>query len=499
MRARHVTLGILAALAAAQVVLGTLSLARHIGEVRRDGDTFVFLGLSGDRPIPRDRAVLYPKLIGAADWLRGHQRSLPEFSESPWDHPDATQGLLGIQIAQLLLCVASLAYFLRAILDWSQLGRFRRVGFALALGLLALDPLVLHFALAIMTDSPALSASLVFCAALGNLGRRRTPMWAAGALLLGAQIVAGGLRMEKNLVMLATAGASAILFAWAARRGLGSRGLVRRGLVALLLSSVAFVATLTGQRWVHGESEPGFAAPDVLILNQRFVFPHLAEIYDALPESARQRLDRRQAQGFDVNLVYIRPVLYNASGGDPSLARELTHDFVRTALAERGGSIALDIAKDWLENVLSSLSFYTRLGARVTLELPVYRAHFRHGGAGGTYRHLRMFAPRLAHAQLAVAALLLLVGAGAALVGWRALGRRGEARAHGDFTLAWAPVGAFWLANSAAFAFTQDFVIVRYTLFSHVAILSLVTFGALRWALGGAETGPAVLGRKLDS
>ena len=44
-----------------------------------------------------------------------------------YDYPPTTEGLQGLQITQILVCLASLAYFLHAALDWSQLGRFRRV------------------------------------------------------------------------------------------------------------------------------------------------------------------------------------------------------------------------------------------------------------------------------------------------------------------------------------------------------------------------------------
>jgi hypothetical protein len=85
-----------------------------------------------------------------------------------------------------------------------------------------------------------------------------------------------------------------------------------------------------------------------------------------------------------------------------------------------------------------------------------------------------MHHPRLSRVYLCAAAAFLVICSAYALRRLRSgvrftVGESGvESLVHG------APIAAFALLNGLAFALTQDLVHIRYALFAHVAILTLV-------------------------
>jgi hypothetical protein len=332
----------------------------------------------------------------------------------------------------------------------------------------------------------ALSACLVFCAALADLSQRRVSPWLCCLLLFSAQLLAGGVRLEKNAVMLATACATALFFAWAGRRGWGRAGVARRGLVGLALSAAAFVAVQAGQSWAHpGGWSMGSALPRIVA--QRIVYPHMEDIYDDLPARARERVDRSQAIRFDKGILNAIRVWADVTRGNSQIERELALDLAWTTVRERGALLALDVIKDTGENVFASLSFYVRVCAFEVLSRREWRARFSGGGGMGDLKALLESSPRLVGTQLVISAVLLVFAGGAALAGWRSSPRRSVSATHSGFSLAWLPVGVFWILNSAAFAFTQDLLLVRYALLSHVILLQVVGFGAVLWIVDTTE------------
>jgi hypothetical protein len=325
--------------------------------VPRYGDTREWLAGSLTLEPPQNRALLYPYAIAALGGLRDELAP-------PDPELRLRQGRAPLQLAQLAICAAALAYFVGAVFDWRAGRRWRVARAAIPLILVA-DPVVVHYGLAIMADSLALSGSLVFCAALAALGRAGGRVWPALALLAAAQALTAGMRLEKSAVMLLTAVVSVGAWWLLVRRGAAPRILLRRAPLVLAVVAV----TAVGVGLVDRALRDAAAGPSVrvLVLNQRVVYPHLADVYESLPPRVRRRVSLDDARIYDRNIRKSRKVMERASGGDPGLYEALSVDMARTALAQRGAWLAADVAKDALENVLATPSFYGRVAAEQLL------------------------------------------------------------------------------------------------------------------------------------
>lgn len=471
---RRLVIWILAGLVLLQLVAGAGLAWQYVGVRPLYGDTGDYLKASDTLRIRAVRGVLYPYLLAGA--RRAWGDPLLEGVPPGWRRPGA-RDVPALQLVQLLMYGASLAYFLSAVLGAPGPGPQPRLRFGLLLGLLWLDPVALHYAFAIMPDSLALSASLVFCAALVDLARGRGAPWMSGGLLVLAAGALGGLRIEKGPVALVAVLGAALAYALLARRGRAPASLARRSLLAAaLVVAVVGLGQLAQRRLAD---PPEFSQLDAL-LTQRVVYPHLSEILVELPPAARSRIGVANAQRFDRSIRDARQVLKEVSDGDAELKHQLLVDAARVVVASRSLVLAADVAKDTLEHALPTASFYTRLGFLKILGEPAFQERFRGDGTQWVYDVMTLPFRRLAPLQLALAAALLVVACAAALA--QARQHPPGPRLRSEAALRWLPVGCFVLANAAAFALSQDLVQIRYAPFAHVAFLAAVYQAALRWA-----------------
>jgi hypothetical protein len=498
----------------------------QLGHVPRYFDTLEYARRARSLEADAFRGFLYPALLAAAHRAAGESAVREPFRWSPSrgnpSLPHAEGVYAALQLGQLAVAAASIAYF-----AWIATGLAGR-RLALLTALVALDPLVAHFGLAILTDAPALAASLAFCAALADLAARRPRARAAAACVLPlAAFAATGLRAEKGAVLVATALASAAAFAGCARVRAGARTSLasgslrgrfaalragartslasgslrgrfaalragarnslapaRRIAAALALVAVAVGAAVALQRSFLADS-PRWR-PGLVALYLRVILPHVGEL-EELPPSARAALGPNADRLARAPLPRARGIVESASGGDPARREALSRDLARAVLRERGLALALDVAKDALENAAATASFYARLALASAPGGLAARLGLADGVAE-TAQLLTARTPRLAHAALAAAAALALAATLLALASARARRRAGLPILGAEAAVAWTPALAFCAANAVAFAAAQDLVHVRYALGAHVGWL-VAAYAALLRRLLPARAG----------
>jgi hypothetical protein len=216
-----------------------------------------------------------------------------------------------------------------------------------------------------------------------------------------------------------------------------------------------------------------------MIVHQRLVFPHLQEIYPHLSPETRERFRPRQVQRYDQGTLRARRVFSNVVGDDAELRDRLTEEMGRVALAQRGGTIALDVVKDALENLFATASFYARLLVWWREGDMRYEPLLLRDGARFTYQRMMLHWPRLSFLYVGLALALGVLALPLALLRapevCRSMRRRG-------FTFsAWTPLFFSCLLNAFVFAATADLVEIRYTVTAHVAGLVLLYAGAFHW------------------
>jgi hypothetical protein len=430
------------------------------------------------------RGIAYPVFLAAADRLGGSSSLLRVI---PNEHPGAPctapDGIALVQLLQLALCGVAIFYWLRTRDATAPGPPALGAPAALAIaGLLLFDPLIAHFALSVMPDALAMAASLVFCGALSRtvIGDRARPRDAMG--LAFAFAAASLLRPEKQYVLLCTALASAAAWYWIARQGLHdfTRLPARLGFAGALLA-LASAASVTTARSVFVDY--GRPSQTSIVLHARVIFPHLGDVFDALPEDVQRRFSESDVAFYDRHVLNPGPVMARISGGDGAEAARLTSEMARTAWRERGGAIVFDTAKDWLENALPTLGFYPRLAALESLDVPGYRRLSRSDMLPWTHKLMTEHHPTLALTSLAVSGLVFVLLAVASLRRWRP----GDAALDTSVAtlLPWIPAIAFALANGAAFALHADAVSPRYTVAAHGMLLAAVYASVLGRRVSG--------------
>ncbi len=464
------------ALALVYIAIGALWMVKNVGSIPPYGDTGEYLQLSRNLKVDEYRGVLYPALLA-------------------WGNRDAripmTVRVLVIDAVlklQLGVGVLSLGYFLYvmaggALRRWTGSTPGALAGLLLLLAMLHLDPLVAHFNLSILTDGLALSGSLIFCAALAQLGRHRSLPVVPACLLFVAYLTTAGLRAEKNWVLIGSTFLTVAVWWWVAGRAspdLG-RGLRRRALVALGLACVGFLVMLGLQRWAY--EEQGRWPLSTTILHQRIIFPNLAPTYPHLPEEPRALISPQLASSYDMRIHNTWRVIDAVTHGDANQRDRLTSQLVWPVLEARWHWIASKILLDTAENVLAPFSFYGRLGRwiRDGQRPTAFRVTFE--ATPFTYFMLAQAQPRLSLIYLKFAGAFLLTTVLLTLLQLPAMRRSWRARDHDDAIVLAAPVASFCLVNALAFSTTANLVHIRYVLFAHVAVLLLFYLGALRWAL----------------
>lgn len=469
-----IVLGLYLALGAALAVL-------HLGDVPRYGDSHEYLKRAESLEIDPYRGIAYPALLAGIDRLVDEE-PLVEAWRRRWVRPDVPRtgmaGFLVLQALQYGALAAALAYFLKKVAGvgmpaWQKL----------VLGALVfVDPLVVHFQQAVLTDGLTLSACLVFCAALADLERAPRVRVVPVALLALGFLAAANLRVEKASVLAGTALLALLAYGLRARRR--GRPLPWRR-AAIVLGTIAVCLGIgravqerfetAGDRWPVRDS----------ILDQRISYPYLHTVYEDLPEDVRAQLSLAQAREHDTGIREARAVIDAVTGADAARRTALIDACARVVARERWGSLALDIAKDALENVAATASFAVRAGAFLALDPAAFEARFPDDWAHWTVERLTMHFPRATAVFLGLTALAVVLALVLTVVGRRAP-RDTPPVADVDVPglEPWIPTLAFVLVNALAFAAVADLVHLRYTVLAHAAFLLVVQRGALTWLVG---------------
>jgi len=340
--------------------------------------------------------------------------------------------------------------------------------------LIALDPLVAHFDLSVMTDALALAGSMVFCAALTDLRWRRSPPLLAGALLFLSFLATAGLRPEKRYVLLGTALLTPLVW-WLVRRRRPDRVSVapRAAAPAVVALALAAFATITAvHRAVHHDSERWPLTTSML--QQRVIFRNVVATYDSLPDWIRRAIPPPAAHYFDQHHQNGRQIIDQVTRGDAQLRERMVHEMAAVAWRERWPSIVLDVVSDATENVLATLSFYVRMGTYAAMGEEGFRRVFPSDGALWTFTRLEQHHPALSRVYVVLAGALFLLVLVLALARWRAARRASGGRLTAERVAYYAPLWVFVALNAGLFAVASNLVHVRYVLLAHVSILLLL-------------------------
>ena len=463
------------------------------------GDTLYYLDAARDLKVSEHRGILYPVLLAGAGELcleKGLAQPAPWLAEGT-RHDRFTHlvpaGLSCIQVLQVTLALFSLAYFLYVVVghELARAGTDSREGrtiLGLLICLLLLDPLINHFNFAVMTDGLALAASLAFCAALTDLGVRKTSPRLAGIILFISYFVAAGLRVEKKWVLLATLLMSAGVWTLM-NRGTEARlhpTWRRRLLVAFVLVCVGLFTTNIIHDTAYKKSS-WMSLGDAAI-HLRLIFPHLSEVHDDLPPRAKQLITKRDAFFYDRNINNPQKLIPRVTGGDDELRRQLTRDMVETVIPRKWRLILLDTVRDGFANLFSTASFYSGIVAWKLGGNDLFEQWFFPDATVWNYQRIAFHHPRLSAVYMLVSLALLSFCMPIAL-----------RRAHRCVTLqswrktasemaVWVPVITFWLLNAASLAVTVNIVNVRYTLISHALLLVWIFTPAVKWWLAGTAS-----------
>jgi len=474
--------GLLTGLLLCSLASGLVYAAAELGQLPHYHDSNAYFELARILRVDAHRGIAYPAFLRILDALTGPPSMLAVIeNEHPGAPCTAPADIIWLQILQLVVCAAALAYWLRT--SRATLGeradRLTRLSMAPLLAVAALvllDPVVSHFAMSAMPDALAMAASLVFCGALARILLGTNAPGRTGVLLFAGFTAASMLRPEKRWVLLCVLLACALL--WVFARRLSAASLARFAYAGLFLALGLSATIMTEQLAFRDYGRPG---QGTIILHARVIFPHLGEIFEDLPPDVRTRFTPRDVRLYDDDLLFPGFVMEHVTRGNTQDAAELTAIMARTALRSRGGAIAFDTLKDGIENTLPTPGFYTRLLAIHRYEDDDYRQFSRSDMTPWTHRRMTEHHPRLAHASLAIS------GAALALLALTAMWRAGTAVRSGtrsipiEAVLPWAPSVFFALANAAAFALHADQINPRYTLTAHAMLLALLYTGALRF------------------
>ena len=482
-------------LVACQLAAGALYTYAELGELPHYHDSNAYLELARIMRVDAHRGIAYPFFLAVIDLF-----GAPTFlNVIPTEHPAAActapGRILIVQCIQLAACLAAFAFWLRTAGSVGAPGSASgtRTGgqpgsLVAVCALLATDPLIAHLTLSVMPDALAMAASLVFCGALARVALASAPgrptAW-DGILLFASFTVASLVRPERKLVLTAVTLAAAVAWPWLARRGkialsrFPARMTLAAGLVAL-----GFAGSLATERLMFRDyGRPGQAT---IILHARVIFPHLGDIFEALPPDIQQRFRPADVAFYDQHVLNPGPVMERVSAGDEEVAEALSFEIARVAWRERGGAIAFDIARDGVENAVPTPAFYARLFALEQLGVPGYREWSRSDMLPWTRKLMAEHHPRLFATASVVSALTFFTLAGWLVWGWAADRRRPrEDRERGALPralLPWLPTAALVLGNAATFALHADAVSPRYNLTAHAVVLALVYTSALRRA-----------------
>lgn len=329
----------LAASAATQVVLGILFWLSSLDAVPAYGDTADYVRLAEVLRVDEYRTLAYPLLLrpfaalGAADRL----------------------ALYGLQTVVL---VASTAYLVRTLVaslpEGAAVGRLarNRLATALVTAVLCTTPLALHYALAVLTDSLASSATVVALAGsarIALLGDRRPSTLAITAAGCAATTL---LRAEKAAVVLAGAALAVLVARW--MRPPSGRAAAAALVVAVVVPVVAAAAVN------RATQEPGLEGRPPLNLAamafNRTVWPRMDEVYPRLPAETRAAYPADLVDDFDLENARVNEALIRLRAADGGGDRHVWAA-TRTALSCCWPAVVRDTAVTSFEYVVAPVTF----------------------------------------------------------------------------------------------------------------------------------------------
>ena len=126
----------------------------------------------------------------------------------------------------------------------------------------------------------------------------------------------------------------------------------------------------------------------------------------------------------------------------------VAYDLARLAVRRYWGEIAADIAKDSVENVLATASFYARLGVFAAGGTPLSQRVFQTDGARFTYTRMALCTPGMTRVYVAIAASAALAAALLGAAWLRRRVRQGGLAAPAAGLAAWVPALGFVVTNA---------------------------------------------------
>lgn len=473
MRPKHLSLVLVLSLVCVTICVGFIWTLINLGDLPGYGDSSEYVQIASTMKVDRYRGILYPAVLSL---VRTWQ-----------EDPDTVQYYRDVQLIQLCVFLISLAYFLYVLVDTKFLnksgGRVHVVvGLGLLFTLLCFDPLIAHFNLSIMPDGLALSGSLIFCAALTDLGVRRSHPVIVGIALLLGYLLAAGVRVEKNVVLAMTTVITGVTWFALARRQASpqARNLRQRAVVALLIVAAGFAIVVFTQRAFY---EPAGRWPTwINIAHHRIIFPNLQRVYADLPAEVRKKIHPEDAKVYDYHLINTWAVMNNVTGNAPDKLEQLTRQLVVPVLKSRGLAIAGSIVSDAAENILAPFSYYARLTYWVCggAQESVYR-----GGeaTSWTYHILSKPHPKISAVFSATSVGVFVVAVILSIAYMRARVKEQGWSLTPQTIITIAPSAAFCAVNALAFAMTVSLVHIRYVMFAYTLFLILFYTMAARWLL----------------
>lgn len=337
-RIYRVLVALIAVLGGAQVVGGIVWWVANLGDVPAYGDTPEYIGLSQTLHVDEYRTLAYPVLIRLA---------------TAFSFRTGVPFQLPLYLLQTAVAVAAIWYVVR-----SAAPRARRWSVAAATALVATTPLVLHYAVSVLSDSLGASLLLVAVAGASRMVFRGDRRLVTLTVTFVAALGAGLMRTEKWMVLVAFAGVMLLVLVLVRRRPeSGGPVMVRRTALVVVLTLVlpaglAYVVNGATQTADYDRPRPTGATAAV----SRIVWPHLAEIRDELPAEARAAISQADAEAFDREYNEVLPMTSRMQDLDDG-GNAIINASVEAALRCCAGSVALATTGDAVEFAFAPVTF----------------------------------------------------------------------------------------------------------------------------------------------
>ena len=345
---RSVALRSAVVLATIQVVVGAVWWLANLTGLPAYGDTTEYLQLAEDPRVDGYRTLAYPLLLRLA-------ATVTEPLGVPLQVP--------VYLLQTVVAAGAAWYLVRTAAPRAT----RRV-VAFAAATVVTSPLVVHYAVSLLTDSLAASALVVAMAGLarvvvdGNTGRGTL------AVTAGASLGAALLRTEKATVLLVVAAVTGAGMILARRRRASAltRGWMTPVAAVLVLAVPALVGSAINratQTADYGRPEAGVAAAAM----SRIVWPHLVEIRDELPADVRAQLSAEDATAFDNDnnyALWMVPRMRAMDGGGDDVVWSSVRAALRCCAVEVVAMTGLDV----VEYAVAPVTFAVEVAPRAFTE-----------------------------------------------------------------------------------------------------------------------------------